>query len=72
MKNDIKEEMQRASRGLSVTDVISQLEEQDADEVIVISIKDDVVYTSYSVDNQFMALGTLDLAKRIILDEEVD
>lgn len=65
---DFLEAKQKKERGYTVKECLEEL--KDSDELVVVSIKDGLVYASYSTTDGDVSkmLGLLEIGKKIILD----
>lgn len=67
---DLREEIQREFRGSSVNDCILNAIDGDYDEILVIGIKDDTVYTSVSTDSMLTIYGAMEVVKNLYLNDD--
>ncbi|API89043.1 hypothetical protein BKP56_07150 [Marinilactibacillus sp. 15R] len=65
---EFAEAKQKKERGYTVKECLEEL--KDSDELVVVSVKDGLVYTSYSTTDGDVPkmLGLLEMGKKIILD----
>lgn len=67
--NELKAFEQKKLRGVSTTDILTQSLEQDFDSIYILGIKDGLIYTGHSMDDNLKVLGALSYAQASLYND---
>lgn len=70
MKDILNLKRQKSQRGVSADDLAKDLLSNDIDSVVVVAVKTDgTLVTGYSCENNVEAIGLMELAKGVLVDD---